>query len=76
MDAVGTEGPHQVHREEGQPANDEAAHYDAQRLRRLRLHSYPLHLFVLFSFYFGHFFLRRGTKENLNVVNGVSCGQL
>lgn len=44
VDAVRAERTHQVHREEGQPAHDEAAHYDAQRLRGLRLHSYPLHL--------------------------------
>lgn len=44
VDASGAERAHQVHREERQPAQDEAAHDYRQRLRRLRLHSDSFHL--------------------------------
>lgn len=44
VDALDAERAHHVHREERQPAQDEAAHDDAQRLGRLRLHPEPLHL--------------------------------
>ena len=43
-DAVVTEGPYDVHGEEGQPAADETAHDDAQRFRRLGLHFEAFHL--------------------------------
>ena len=42
--AVLAEGRDQVHGEEGEPAADEAAHDDPQRLGRLRLHTEPTHL--------------------------------
>ena len=45
-DALLAEGRDEVHGEEGEPAADEAAHDDAQRLRRLRLHPEPTHLRV------------------------------
>ena len=44
VDALDAERAHHVHREEGQPAQDEPAHDDAQRLCRLCLHPEPLYL--------------------------------
>jgi len=44
LDAVLAEGPYQIHGEEGQPADDEAAHDDGQCLGRLGFHAEPLHL--------------------------------
>lgn len=44
VNAVGTIGAHQVHREEGKPAKNEPADDDPQSLCRLGLHAKPLHL--------------------------------
>lgn len=44
VDAVFAERPDQVHREEGQPTQDEQAHDDGERFGRLRLHPEPLDL--------------------------------
>lgn len=46
MDAVREERAQQVHAEEGQPADDETADDDAQRLRRLGLHAESLRLTI------------------------------
>jgi len=44
VDALDAERAHHVHREKGQPTQNEPAHDDAQRLGRLRLHPETLHL--------------------------------
>lgn len=51
VDAVVAEGPDEVHGEEGQPADDEAAYYDGERFGRLRFHpeALDLHLEVLLA---------------------------
>lgn len=49
MDVIRTERAHQIHGEERQPAQDEAADDDTQSLRRFRFHAKSLHLRIILS---------------------------
>lgn len=55
VDAVIAEGPDEVHGEEGQPADDEAAYYDGKGFGRFGFHAKPLdlHFEVLFAKFLG-----------------------
>lgn len=53
MNTIGTEGAHQIHREERKPAENESADDDAQCLGCLRFHSESFHL--SFDIPFPHF---------------------
>jgi hypothetical protein len=47
MDSIRAERAHDIHGEKRQPAQDEAADDDAQRLRRFGLHAKSLHLRII-----------------------------
>lgn len=48
-DTVPAEGPHDVHAEEGKPAEDEPSHYDAEGLGCFSLHTEAFYLETLYG---------------------------